>query len=137
MDSLFTKAATWGHYGKDFEQYSLSLDLASIAYRRWTKSVKLTDGHTAVNAAEMTVTSEEEAATVVRLLGTIQLAFQNAEKTMERYAGGDVEMQPTSTPNDLASRVNEVNKARQSSSNPLQKARWVFHDAKTLRELAE
>lgn len=137
MDSFFTKASTWRHYGKDFEQHALSLDLASIAYKRWRKSVKLMDGTAEAHVAKMTVASEKEASTVVRLLGTIQLAFQNAEKTMERYAGDEPAVAPNATSNELAARVDAVNKARQSNASAFQKARWVFRDAKSFRELAE
>lgn len=95
------------------------------------------DGTADAHVAEMTVASEEEASTVVRLLGTIQLAFRNAEKTMERYAGDESAVVPNATSSDLAARVDAVNKARQSNANAFQKARWVFRDAKSFKELAE
>lgn len=140
MNRFFAKAATWQHHGQDLEQYSLSLALASISYERWKKSVKLIDSSTKLDTTNMLVASEDEASTVVRLLQAIQSAFEEAEKTTGRYEDdisqsltitGDVRM------DDLSARASAVNQARQSSANPWQKMRWVFHDEEKLRKLEQ
>ena len=140
VNRFFAKAATWRHHGQDLEQYSLSLALAGISYERWKRSVKLVDSSTDLDTTNMLVASGDEASTVVRLLQAIQSAFEDAEKTTGRYEDdisqslnttGDVRM------DDLGARASAVNQARQSSANPWQKMRWVFHDEEKLRKLEQ
>ena len=140
VDRFFAKAATWRHHGQDLEQYSLSLSLAAIAYKRWKASVKLSDSSTKLDTAGMLVASKDEASTVVRLLQAIQSAFEEAEKTTGRYED-DISQSLTTTGDvrmdDLSARASAVNQARQSSANPWQKMRWVFHDEEKLRKLEQ
>ena len=140
MNRFFAKAATWRHHGQDLEQYSLSLALAGISYERWKRSVKLIDSSTDLDTTNMLVASGDEASTVVWLLQAIQSAFEDAEKTTGRYED-DVQQSPTSPGDieidDLGARANAVNQARQSSANPWQKMRWVFHDGEKLKKLEQ
>ena len=140
MNRFFAKAATWKHHGQDLEQYSLSLAIASVSYERWKKSVKLIDSSTNLDTTNMLVASEDEASTVFRLLQAIQLAFEDAGKTTGRYE--DDVPQSLNTPgdirmDDLGAKASAVNQARQSSANPWQKIRWVFHDEEKLRKLEQ
>jgi hypothetical protein len=140
VDRFFTKAATWRQHGQDLEQYSLSLALAAIAYQRWKSSVKLIDSSTRLDTTNILVASEDEASTVVRLMQAIQSAFEDAEKTTGKYESdvhqslapaGDVRI------DDMGARASAVYQARQSSANPWQKMRWVFHDEKKLKKLEQ
>jgi pterin-4a-carbinolamine dehydratase len=112
----------------------LSLAIAGIAYKRWKKIVKLTEGSEDRTATSVQFATEEETSTVVRLLGNIQLAFQNAEKITDKF--DDVDLQSSTTfANDLAARANAINHNRQSKANIWQKTRWVFHDKAKLEDL--
>jgi flagellar biosynthesis regulator FlaF len=110
--------------------------MAGIAYKRWKKSVRLTNGSEDRTATRVAFATEEETSTVVRLLGNIQLAFQNAEKITDKF--DDVDLQSSSTTtlaDDLATRANAINRNRQSKANIWQKTRWVFHDKSKLEDL--
>lgn len=137
VESFLSKVVTWRRHGEDFEQYSLSLSLSGIAYKRWKNSVRFTDSP--AEAANLSVATEEEALTVKRLLGAIQLAFQSAEQTTDRYEVVNVQeaFATSSLQDDLGAKANEVNKKRQSSASVWQKTRWVFHDRAKLKKLEE
>jgi hypothetical protein len=113
----------------------LSLAIAGIAYRRWKKSVKLTDGSEYRTVARVPFATKEETKTVVRLLGNIQLAFQNAEKITDKFDDVDLQSSTTTLADDLAARANVINSKRQSKANIWQKTRWVFHDKSKLEDL--
>jgi hypothetical protein len=134
VDHFFSRVTTWRAHGEDLENCSLSLAIAGIAYRRWKKSVKLTDGSEDRTAAHVPFATKEETKTVVRLFGNIQLAFQNAEKITDKF--DDVDLQSSTTlADDLAARANAINRNRQSKVNIWQKTRWVFHDKSKLEDL--
>lgn len=139
VDRFFTKVATWRHHGADFEQYSLSLAMAGIAYKRWKRSVRLTDGPLRLATANMSVASEDEVNTVVRLLHAIQLAFEDAEKTTGKYQDIDHQDKLTSdiAVDDLGARANAINQSHQSDATLWQKTRWVFHDEAKLKRLEQ
>jgi hypothetical protein len=88
-------------------------------------------------ATRVAYATEEEASTVVRLLGNIQLAFQNAEKITDKF--DDVEESTTlassNIQDDLGTRANVINRKRQSKANVWQKTRLVFHDKAKLEDL--
>jgi hypothetical protein len=110
--------------------------MAGIAYKRWKKSVKLTDGSEDRTVARVPSATKEETKTVVRLLGNIQLAFQNAEKITDKFDDVDPQSSSTTTIADnLAARANAINIKRQSKANIWQKTRWVFHDKSKLEDL--
>jgi hypothetical protein len=140
VDRFFAKAATWRYHGQDLEQYSMSLALAAIAFKRWKASVKLIDSSTNLDTTSMLVASEDEVSTVVRLLQAIQSAFEDAEKTTGKYED-DVHQSPATVGNvrmdDLGARASAVHQARQSSASPWQKMRWVFHDEEKLKKLEQ
>lgn len=120
--------------GQDYEHYSLQLDMANIAFQRWTQSVKLTDEATTADVGNLPVASTRETETVVRLLGAIKTAFQDAEKTSQRY---ETEPPSTSAPNTLEARVQAAVRARQGGVKVLDKARWLVHDKRAIKELVE
>jgi len=120
--------------GQDYEHYSLQLDMANIAFQRWTQSVRLADDATAANAADLSIASTRETETVLRLLGAIKSAFQDAEKTSQRY---ETAAPAPAAPDSLEARVQAAVRARQGGVKVLDKARWMVHDKKAIRDLVE
>jgi hypothetical protein len=137
VDRFFAKAATWRHHGQDLEQYSLSLALAAIAFRRWKASVKLTDSSAECNTTKMLVASESEASTVFRLMQAIQSAFEDAEKTAGKYEDQSFPADRNVRSDDLGTRACAVSQARKPSANTWQKMRWTFHDGEKLKKLEQ
>lgn len=144
VEDIFQKVATWRHHGVDYEHLSLQLEIAHLAYQRWQKTVKLVEPSTAAGQFNLPIAEPREAETVGRLLGAISAAFQDAEKTSKRYETEDdrddspMEVDEKKSPLEiLTGKVRAANKARQSGTGVLQKARWMVHDKKALETLVE
>jgi len=119
--------------GQDYEHYSLQLDMAHIAFQRWTQSVKLAEDATVDNVANLPMASAHETQIVVKLLGAIKTAFLGVESTSKRYDREPAEL--ISQSGSLEARVQAAIRARQGGVKVLDKARWLIRDKKELEEL--
>lgn len=142
VEDVFSKVSTWRHHGKDYEHLSLQLELAHLAYQRWSQTVKLVDSDTPTGPLNLPTASESEAKTVKKLLGAIASAFQDIEQTSQRYETGvgandtPMETDEKKSPLDaLMAKVRAANKARQAGTGVVQKAIWVVHDKSAFETL--
>ena len=92
----------------------------------------------------MQVATEDEIEAVERLLGEIQVAFKDAEKSSRRYEFAS-EPQAASASGltayegvvDLRARVKEATKKRQMGSGFRNKIRWILRDSNVFKTLSE
>lgn len=140
----FDKIEISRQFGKDFEHHALHLDLAKLALQRWRQSVNvLDDVPDAALMNQLAVASDHESELVRKLLGNIQLAFEQAESTTKRYT--PTPPKPSSSAGSsedielvvLDERVRKAYQKRQGSVSITKKARWVLHDAKASQTLVE
>lgn len=144
MLDCFERVDTGRKLGKDYEHYSLQLEMAQLAYGRWLEAVKITDAGAGALPANVPVASDTETKAVQRLLGGIELAFDEAKDSNQRYQG-QLKTEYLSTSSsasdqgraDLAVRVKDRVKKMQRSVSVLDKVRWVVHDSKAFQTLTE
>ncbi|KAK3711905.1 hypothetical protein LTR37_009423 [Vermiconidia calcicola] len=140
----FEKVDTGRNLGKDYEHYSLQLELAHLAYQRWLKSVQIGE-HDKLNVlAKLHVATEQESNAVEKLLGHIKAAFAEAERdsriarSQHKARGTTASSEETDeTLADLGARVRLATKKRQKDANVIDKIRWVVHESKAFETLSE
>jgi len=138
VEEFFGKVAAWKHQSEEYEHYSLKLDMAAIAYRRWKRSVVLVDDDH-IAEVQVPVATLGETETVKRLLGAIGTAFKDAEKTSEQFEPVPAKRADTIpvTRDDLAAKHRALVEMRRKGTGAWQKMRWVVHDKKVLSALVE
>lgn len=120
----------------------MQLDLARLAFTRWLTAVRITDANNASSSpANLPVATSMEADVVKKLLGNIQAAFKDAEKTAERYDIEDSGV-PNSTADEgdiavLMENVRLTTEKRQRGVKLIDKLRWVVKDANVIKNLVE
>lgn len=144
---LFNDIETGRNLGKDYEHWSLQLDLAHLAFDRWISSIKVVDSNDESMRLppNLPVASKGETETVKKLLGQIETAFRDAQSSSQRYdkssqaaaAGGSAHA-GAGDERELAvlgEKVRAGIRMRQKVVVLRDKIRWVVHDSKVFEKL--
>ncbi|KAH6883907.1 prion-inhibition and propagation-domain-containing protein, partial [Thelonectria olida] len=129
------------HFGRDFEQCQLKLDIAKTRLGRWGEAVAINeDPRPATDTVD-----DRESRNVRAILEEIELLFQTVQKSSKRYEvdarQGDLvrfedkDMQPLVR--GLHGRLGDIARQRQKRTGLLKKAAWAIYDGKNFDKLVD
>jgi hypothetical protein len=139
-------------FGASYENCLLRLDILELRLSRWGESVRIIDNPSQRPRLEVPAPSPKDVETVKRLLGAIQMAFEDAKKLSERYsmkAPKKSQVQQQTFENDesiegdsssvvsLHQKVRDLVRRRQRGTSRVQIAKWAMYEEKEFEKLVD